>query len=158
MEKGEAYTPVQGALGQYELMYVIADERDVIPLRTEHRDVDVYLYRTKTTLAQRQAILMSMLRRANSLVEEPEYYDTFTNNCTTNLVDHINELNPGRVPLDMRVLLPGKSDRLAYELGLLQTKLPFEQLKARSRINDWVARYEDHPDFSTMIRAHLPGE
>jgi hypothetical protein len=152
LEQGESYSPVKGAMRQYELMYVVADERDVIPLRTRHRDVDVYLYRTRATPEQARTLLLDTMARVNKLAVEPEFYDTFSNNCTSNIVHHVNRLKPGRVPLDIGVLLPGYSDRLAYNLGLLDTNQPFEQARKRAHINRLANRYADDEDFSQKIR------
>lgn len=152
LEEGETYSPVKGSMRQYEIMYVLADERDVIPLRTKHRGDDVYLYRTKATPQQARALLLDVMTRVNKLAVAPEFYDTFTNNCTTSIVRHINRLKPGRVPLDVGVLLPGYADRLAYDQGLLDTELSFEQAKRRARITSVANRYADDPDFSSKIR------
>ena len=152
LEEGESYSPVRGSMRQYEIMYVLADERDVIPLRTKFREDDVYLYRTRATPQQARALLLDVLARVNKLAVEPEFYDTFTNNCTTSIVRHINRLKPGRVPLDVGVLLPGYADRLAYDLGLLDTELSFEQTKRRARITRLANRHADDPDFSFKIR------
>lgn len=156
LEQGEKYSPYGGSMRGYELLYVIGDERDLIPLRTEVRQVDVYLYPGNANPDQVQDLLVDMLRRANQLASHPEYYDTLTNNCTTNIVDHINRLRPGTVQLDPRVLLPGHSDNLAYELGLLKIDGKFDEVKERYRINVLSAIYQDDPDFSTKIRRHDP--
>jgi hypothetical protein len=155
LEKGEQYDTALGLFGQFELMYLLADERDLIRSRVEHRNVDVYLYPSKATPEQVQRLFVDMMTRVNKLDKEPEFYDTLTNNCTTNLVRHINHLAPGRVPSDFRVLLPGFSDQLAYELGLLDNRLPFEELKRRSRVNDASNKYRDSPQYSVMIRREL---
>jgi hypothetical protein len=152
LEKGEMYSPALGLFGQFELMYVVADERDLIPVRTEYRNCDVYLYPTRATPEQARRLLVSMLERANGLRERPELYDTLTNNCTTSIVRHINEIGPSEIPYDYRVLLPGYADELAYELGLLDTSVPFAELKRQARINDLVHRYKDDADFSARIR------
>ena len=152
LEEGESYSPVKGAMRQYEIMYVLADERDVILLRTKYRKDDVYLYRTKATPALARALLLDIMARVNQLAVQPEFYDTFTNNCTTNLVTHINRIYPGRIPPNLGVLLPGYSDRLAYDLGLLDTNRTFEQTKRRARITRLANRYADAPDFSRRIR------
>ena len=89
LEKGESYSPLAGALRQFEIMYVLADERDVIQLRTEHRDTDVYVYRAQATREQVRALLLDVLNRVNKLAKEPEFYDTIYNNCTTNIVAHV---------------------------------------------------------------------
>lgn len=152
LEEGETYSPVKGSMRQYEIMYVVADERDVIALRTKHRKDDVYLYRTKATPPQARALLLDIMGRVNKLAVAPEFYDTFTNNCTTNIVRHINRLKPGRVPLDVGILLPGYADRLAYDQGLLETELSFDQARRRARITSAANRYADDPDFSSKIR------
>ena len=152
IEKGETYHPAVGLFNQFELMYVVADEHDVIPVRTEQRACDVYLYRTRATPAQARELFVAMLERANQLRDQPEFYHTLTNNCTTNIVRHVNQLVPGQIDYDYRILLPGYADELAYELGLLDTSIPFTELKRRARINDLVHRYQDDPQFSARIR------
>ncbi len=152
LENGEGYDPALGAFGQFELIYVIADERDLIPVRVEHRDVDVYVYRSTAPPDMARRLFVDMLKRANQLYEHPEFYDTLGNNCTTNIVRHINAIAPGKVPYDYRVLLPGYADKLAYDLGLIDNRLPFEELKRRARVNDAVLKYKEHPQFSAKIR------
>ncbi len=131
---------------------MVADERDLIRARTEHRDVDVYVYRTTATPEAGRKLFIDMMRRVNQLHDTPEFYDTLSNNCTTNIVRHINHIYPNKVPYDYRVLLPGYADRLAYELGLLDKNLPFEEIKRRSHINSIALKYKDSPDFSAKIR------
>ncbi len=152
LEQGQKYSPLLGALHQYEITYVVGHERDLILLRTEHRDVDVFLYPTRARPEQVRDLFVDVMQRVNKLEQSPEFYDTLTNNCTTNIVQHINRLHPGRIPFDVRWILPGYSDRLAYDLGLLDTDLPFEEARRRARINDVAARYRDDPDFSVRIR------
>jgi uncharacterized protein DUF4105 len=151
-EKGEAFSPWLGLVRQYELMYVVADERDVVKLRSNYRRDPVYLYRARTTPDRMRRMFVDMLARANELRRDPEFYNTVTNNCTTNIAGHINTIVPGRVPFSLAMVLPGYSDRLAYRLGLIDTTLPFEQARAAARINDRAARYSDDPDFSVKIR------
>ena len=153
-EKGESYDPVRGALAQYEIMYVVGDERDLIGLRANHRMDDVYVYPTRATPEQARSLLVDVMRRVNKLAVEPEFYDTLANNCTTNLRGHVNQLLPDRVPYDYRVLLPGLSDRLAYDLGLLDTDAPFEQTRDRARVNYLAYVHRDDPDFSAKIRRY----
>lgn len=152
LEKGETYNAAIGLMGQFELMYVLADERDLLPVRPKYRGVDVYLYPTTATPAQARALFVDILQRVNEIYRRPEFYDTLRNNCTTNIVRHINALAPGKVPYDYRVLLPGFADSLAYELGLLDRTLPLEELRRRARITDLILACEDDPHFSQRIR------
>jgi hypothetical protein len=152
LDRGESYSPIGGFTDKFELIYVIADERDVIPLRTNVRNVEVYLYRGRATPDQVQDLLVDMLARTNKLQREPEFYDLIDNNCTTNLVDHVNKLRPGRIPFDWRVILPGHSDRLAFELGLIETNDGFELTKRRAYITNVARQHSDSPDLSKRIR------
>jgi len=151
-KRGDEYSVVNAMLGQYELMYVVGDERDLIKVRTNYRKDDVYLYRSRATPEQTRELFVDVMRRVNKLAAEPELYDLFTNNCTTNIMQHVNNLAPNKVPYGLEVLLPGRSDRLAYNLGLLDTSVPFEETKRRARINDPAERFAEAPDFSASIR------
>ena len=151
-EKDEQFSPLKWMLRQYELTYVVGDERDLIQLRTNHRRDPVYLYPVRASRERIREMFVTMLQRANHLREHPEYYNTLTNSCTTNIVRHINELVPGRVPWSYKVLLPGYSDELAYDLGLIDTDLPFPEAKQRYRIDDDALSAEGREDFSRQIR------
>jgi hypothetical protein len=151
-ELGEAYSSLKGFVNGYEIMYVIGDERDLIQLRTIHRLDDVYVYRAKASPAQSRALFVDVLERANKLVDEPEFYNTLTNNCTTNVLRHVNRIATRKVPYTYQVLLPAYSDRLAYDMGLLDTRLPFEEMKRRARVNPLAFVHRDRPDFSAVIR------
>ena len=151
-KKGQSFSPLKGLLKQYELVYVVADEKDVIKLRTNFRKDDVYVYPTKIDQAHAKELFLSMIERVNKLYNEPEFYNTITNTCTTNIVRHVNEISEVKVPFSYKVLMPGYSDKLAYDLGLLDTPLPYDKIRERYQINDKAMKYADEKDFSTKIR------
>ena len=151
-EKGESFSVLKGLLRQYEIMYVVGDERDLVELRANHRHDAVHLYRIHTTPERLRAVFLAMMDRANRLAVEPEFYNTLTNTCTTNLVRHVNQITPSRIPFSLAVLLPAHSDRLAYDLGLIDKSAPFDVTRERALINPIGARYADDPEFSRRIR------
>jgi hypothetical protein len=151
-EQGEEYAAWKGSARQFELMYVLADERDVVQVRTNIRGESVYRYRTTATPEQTRMLLVDVLARTNQLASRPEFYDTLTNNCTTNLVDHINRIQPQRVKYDYRVLLPGYSDKLAFDEGLIQPAGTFEETKSRAYLNPKALAAANRADFSLAIR------
>jgi len=153
-EKGEGFSAWKGLLKQYEIMYVIADEWDVVKLRSNYRKDSVFIYPIKTTPERMQKVFLEMIQSANKLKDKPEFYNTLTNTCTTNLVHHANSIVPGRIPFSYKVLFPGYSDRLAYDLGLIDTNLSFEETRAKYKINERADKYADSPDFSQKIRGH----
>lgn len=151
-ERGETYSPFKGLFRAYELIYVIADERDAIGLRASVWNEDVYLYPVKGTPEKKRAALVDMLERANGLAARPEFYDTFRNSCTSNVVRHVNRVAPARVPTDPRTWLPAFSDGLALELGLLDVEGTLEEARARWRVTDRAREAAGHADFSARIR------
>lgn len=151
-EQGESFSAFKGLFKQYELMYVIADERDVVKLRSNYRKDDVFVYPIKTTKERMQKTFLEMVKRANEIKNKPEFYNSLTNTCTTNIVSHVNTVVPDRVPLDPRILFPGYSDKFAYELGLIDTDLSFEAARAKFHINERAEKYANSSNFSVKIR------
>ncbi|MGB0133774.1 DUF4105 domain-containing protein [Dokdonella sp.] len=153
-ERGEAFSPLSGLLRQYELAYIVGDERDLIGLRANHRNDDVHLYPMRVTQAAARALFVSMLERANALAEQPEFYNTLTSTCTSNIVDHVSLITPEPIPFSYKTLLPAYSDDLAFDLGMIDTALPREQFRAAFRINDLALKHADSVNFSEAIRSH----
>jgi len=151
-EKGENYSPFKALFKQYELMYVIGDERDLIKLRSNYRNDAVYLYPIRTSVNARRNLFLDTVTAADRLAENPEFYHTLWNTCTTRIVDHANKLFPGKIPFSFKILFPARADRLAYDLGLIDTELSFEEARRRFHINDRAQQFADSPDFSTKIR------
>jgi hypothetical protein len=151
-EKNESFSPLAGVLRQYELAYIIGDERDLIGLRANHRQDDVYLYKIKTTPESMRALFLSMLERSNAVAENPEFYNTLTNTCASNIVDHIDIIAPGRVPFSYKTFLPAYSDDLTYDLGLIDTELSRSDYRAAHKINSQARQYANSDDFSNAIR------
>lgn len=152
LEEGESYSATGGAIRQFEIMYVVADERDLIQLRTEIRKTDVYVYRVQATPDEVRALFVDVLKRANTLRQRPEFYDTLMNNCTTNIVAHVNRVRPGAIPYQPSSILTGLIDREAYRLGLLVDYGSFEQTKQRAHVNQLAERFVNAPQFSARIR------
>lgn len=152
-EEAEEYSLLRGALRGYEVMYVVADERDLIRLRTNVRDDDVYLYPIRTSSENARVLFVNMLKRANELHDAPEFYNTFTNNCTTHILDHANTVAPGRIPYGREVFLPGYADQLAHRLGLIEAGGEIDAVRARFLVNGRARAFADDPAFSLRIRA-----
>lgn len=151
-EEGESYGVLKGLLRRFELLYVIGSERDLIGRRAVYDQNDVYLYPVRATPAQVRQMFTGMLERANALYERPEWYNTLTNNCTLNLVRHVNAIVPGRIPSSWRIVLAGYSDEVVYRLGLIDSTTSLAEARARYRINDRARAAIDAPDFSRRIR------
>jgi hypothetical protein len=151
-EAGEEFSPLKGIFEEYEIMYVVVDERDALTLRAVHRDNPVYIYPTVASKDAVQQLFVNMLERATALRDTPEFYNTLTNTCATRIADHINEIVPSRVGWDYRILLPKDSDLLAYELGFIDNSIPLEELRETYLANERIKANVDDPNFSVVIR------
>ncbi len=155
-ETGEGYSAIGGLYRQFELIYVCADERDVIRLRTNFRQGEtVYLYRTTVTSRNARERFLEYIAAMNALHAEPRWYNAATTNCTTAVRTQRDAAE--RQPWDWRILLNGYLDEMLYEKGAFAGGLPFAELKQRARINDAARKADDSPDFSAKIRAGRPG-
>ena len=155
---GQDYSTLRGFYRQYDLIYIPADERDVLRLRTNYRHgEDVYLYHTTASAERARAIFLEYLKRLNRLHEHPEFYNAITDNCTTNIrVANVDAAGGKAQPWDWRILLNGKGDELLYQRGVIDRSLPFAELKALSLINPRAKAAEASPNFSELIRIGLP--
>ena len=154
-QKGESYSAIRGFFRQYELYYVVADERDLVGLRTNYRGEQAYLYRIRANPPQARALLVDYLEEVNHLADHPEWYNALTQNCTTTIRGHAQNVGVGG-NLDWRLLANGHIDELLYERGQIDTSIPFAELRARSNITEKAKAAADSPDFSARIRQGLP--
>ncbi len=157
-EQGETYSTLAGLFRQYELYYVVGDERDLIGLRTNHRSPpeDAYLYRVNMPRDNIRRLFLQYLAKINALHERPEFYNTATTNCTTNIVMHVRGFQES-VPLSWKMLLSGYFPDLVYERGKLDQSLPFDALRRQSHINERARAADGADDFSDRIREGLQG-
>ena len=152
LEKGESYSASIGALDQFELIYILADERDPILLRTKYRGDRVYLYPLKLSREECRRVFLSVLEEVNRLAEVPQFYHTLNNNCTTGIVAHLTAARPTPAALDPRLVLTGWIDRVLYDYGWIDYGVSYEAARRAADITDRANRYADHPDFSRKIR------
>jgi hypothetical protein len=154
-EMGEAFAPLPSLFKQFELIYVVGGERDIVGVRTNHRDEEVFLYRIQTSPERARGLFLVYLERVNELADRAEFYHLLKNNCTINIVRYANAA--GREgKFDIRHVLNGYFDRYLYRAGLVDTSLPFDELRRRSRITEVAQASIDSPDFSRRIRESLP--
>jgi len=151
-EAGEEYGVVAGAFDRFEIMYVIGTEHDLVGRRATLAEGPLYLYPIRATPEAIRALFVSMLTRGNTLREHPEYYNTLTNNCTSNLLAHVRPLVRRRIPTGLVTILPGYADAVAKRLDLIADDGDIATVRARYRIDDRARAALDSADFSTLIR------
>jgi hypothetical protein len=151
-EEGESYDPIGGIFRQYELFYTAADERDALALRLfVHKDptwvIPMNAGREKTA-----AFFLDMVERMTKLHREPEWYNSVTNSCASNLASHYERVNEVRLPPDYRILMPGFSEALIAELDLLPEGVDVATARATYQVNDVALKLSSLDDFSVAIR------
>ena len=154
-EVGEGFAPVASLFKQFELIYVVGDERDLVRVRANYRHEPIYLYRLSISAEDARRLLRVYLARINQLADHAEFYNLLTNSCTINIVRYANAAGrTGR--LDLRHILNGLVDGYLYYAGWMDTTLPFEELRRRSQINDEAQAADGAADFSDRIRTSVP--
>lgn len=154
----QAYSSIQGFFKQFALIYIAADEKDLIYLRTNIRKEEVYLYPLRNVSAERaRALLESYLAHINRLNQDAEFYHALQMNCTSTITLHTKTLDPQAFIGDWRLLVNGYVDKMLYDHGVIYNEQPFEQTRAQSRVDLRMQEYDNGSDFSKMIRAGLPG-
>jgi hypothetical protein len=154
-EVGEGYSTYAGLYKRFELVYVFADERDLIGVRTNHRGEHVYLYRIRTRPERLRELFLSYVNKANELAREPEFYGVLGNSCGVNILHRVADTGR-KVVVGRDALLNGYWDRNLYEKKALDTRYPFEELRARSKIDERARAAADSQGFSGAIRVGLP--
>jgi len=152
MRPDQQYSPWKGVLDRYHLIYVIADERDIIGVRTHKRSEEVYFMPITASKKRYQKMFIDMIARANSLNRQPEFYNTLTANCTNSIMQE-TDIPAWQYYLDPRIILSGFSDRVAYQYGMLNTNFSREKIREASRIRiDGFS--DDDLDFYSKIRSN----
>jgi len=153
-KKGDRFSLIRGMFKGFEIMYVIGDERDLIDLRVNHRKDKVHIYPMKISKEKTQDLFLDMLKRANKLKDKPEFYNTITNTCLTNIVNHTKKASKKNIPYGLNILLPEKSDHLLHKIGFLNTKLSIKMAREKFLINKLAEEHAGDPDFSVKIRSN----
>jgi hypothetical protein len=160
-EKGEAYSTLKGFFRQYELFYVVADERDVIRLRTNYRRSpaeEVYLYPLHAPIEHGRQLFLEYIQRINTLKDHPAFYNSLTTNCTTGMWLH-SRVNPQHLSFDWRIIASGYVPQLLYRHGLINSAgLPFAEVRRQAHINARAQAADDAVDFSRLIRTDNPAQ
>jgi hypothetical protein len=154
-EVGEEYSAVRGFFRQYELYYVVADERDVIGVRAAHRGEQVSLYRLAVPPAAARRLLVSYLQTADGLAHKAKWYNAFSHNCTTTIRVHVLQIGVAQ-PWDWRILVNGYLPDMFYERKTINTELPLPEMLAASDVTARAKTAAGTPEFSARIRDGLP--
>ena len=151
--KGQSYGLFNGVLHTFPIMYIAADERDVVYIRTNIFKDGVYVYPLKATPAQGKLLLTDMLTRMNELAVHPEWYNGVYSNCTSNIADHVNRIWPGLLPrFDWQTVFTGFADKLALDKGLFDTTLPLDQARTKFSVSGVAQKVGYVKNFSDLIR------
>ncbi len=152
-EVGETFSPLHGMLRQYEIIYVVGSEEDIVGARTFFRGERVYRYPTVATSEQARALLLTLGEDINSVFAEPRFYNTLFNNCTNGVTRRVEEISTARFPFTWKTLLPGYFDEVLYEMNLIQKSGSFSETKASRLIDNTLIDLESE-HFSQQLRGN----
>lgn len=152
--KEQTYSTWKGMLRTYPLIYIAADERDLILLRANVRKDKVYVYPVKLEKPENARVLLTdMLTKMNDLLVHPEWYNSMFANCTSMIAKHVNKITPGRLSsFSWQLWLTASADELALKHGLLDTDLSITEAREKYFITDISEKIGDVPEYSKKIR------
>ena len=151
-EEGESFNPIPSLFKEYELIYIVGSERDIVKLRTNHRNENVYRYPLSLSPESSRALFMVYLERINELAETPEFYHLLSSNCTINISKYVNRIGYVGRRFDWRIIINGYSDRYLYNQEYVDTSIPFKELRESGHITPWARTIEEGVNFSEHIR------
>lgn len=155
-ERHEQFSALAGFFKQFELSLIAGDERDLLRVRTNVRDEDVYLYRVQMSPQAMRSLFLAYLAQAQALEREPRFYNTLTANCTTIVYEMAKRIVDG-LPLDWRLLASGYLPEYLYDMGALAPQQDLAALRSAGRITLRAQAADQDPHFSQAIRAGIPG-
>jgi Domain of unknown function (DUF4105) len=153
-EKHETDVPLAlyGLFKQFELIFILGDERDLLRLRTNYRKETVHLYPTQLDREKTRKLFLLVMERVNDIHRRPEWYNTIEHNCLTSLVPLFRKVTEIRSSF-LQLLFAGDMDKAEYDRGTWDTDLPFEEFRELHRINQYVEDREDPAGYSQQIRS-----
>ncbi len=155
-QKRQKFSPLKAFVRRFEMMYVIADEQDVIKVRTNCVKDKVRLFPVQAEKKVIRAVFLDVMQRADKLGREPEFYNTLWNNCTTNIIVHTRRFSKKPIPFwNIHYLFPESLDKIAYKLNIIDTHLPYDEARQHFDITELAQACEGGEDFSKIIRKHL---
>lgn len=150
-EANEEFSPWLGLLRQYEIIYVVGTDRDVVGLRTGHRNERVYIYPTIATPEKAQELFVRIVNNINAIYEEPTFYNTLVHNCTNELTREVEAMSDIDFPFTYKSILPGYFDEVLYEQQLINGSKEFAEVKRAAFVNNELVD-ESHPNYAVHVR------
>lgn len=152
---GGKFSPVADLFKSNPLVIVAADERDVVGVRSNVRGEDVQIYRLKASPEAARALFLEYVADANSLSEQPQFYNSLSTNCTTTVVKLIRAVGD-KIPFDWRLIVNGYLPEYAYDRGALDTRLPLSEIRQKAHVDERAKAAGLTADYSRLIRVGVP--
>lgn len=118
-EAGETYSVLRGMLRDFELTHVWATEEDLVTRRVEYLDYPLTRYRVEIPDEYLSRIFLQFLHETADLAVTPRWYNTVRTNCTSSLIEYVNEMKPGAIPEHYSSVFTGRADDHLRRLGYL---------------------------------------
>jgi hypothetical protein len=154
-KRGGEFSPIANLFKADPLVFLASDERDIVRLRSNIRKEDVQLYRLNTPPEVARMLLLQYVEESNELAVTPRFFNSLTTNCTTSVFKLIRAAG-GKMPFDWRLIVNGYLPSFFYDRGVVDTRIPLDELIARARISARAREADGSPEFSKLIRVGVP--
>jgi hypothetical protein len=153
-EVGEEFSPWLGLARQFEIVYVVGTDRDLIGVRTGHRNERVYLYPTIASPEKARELFLLLAKDINAVYAQPVFYNTLLSNCTNRLTRRVEQISEYDFPLTYKSILPGYFDEVLYDMGLIGTDKPFAEVKNGALVDNTTVDARD-PNYAVHLRERM---
>lgn len=152
-EVNEPQTGLRGLYNQYELIYILANEKDLLGLRTNFRKEEVFVYPMSIKIKKIKKLFLQFMDKVQRLETHPEFYNTIKNNCFTSILNAIRSITEKSIIFDCRFIMTGYSDERGYEKGLFITdEMSFKDFKNKHHISQYIPKGKIPDNYSSVIR------
>lgn len=118
----------KGFFYNYDIIYVVADEQDLIGTRVNLRNEQVYIYPLNLDKPLITELFINYMDKINSLKENDEKYHSMWNNCTTSIYKIAKKTYPD-FKFNWKLLVSGYASQYCHQLGFIEDNDYFNKQK-----------------------------
>ncbi|HBI16603.1 MAG: hypothetical protein UR60_C0001G0002 [Candidatus Moranbacteria bacterium GW2011_GWF2_34_56] len=152
-EKGESFSPILGVLREFEIIYVVGSERDIVGLRTDLRKERMHIYPMTSSAKEARELFLLIAKDINNVYDEPIFYNTLFNNCTNVITRRMGDVFDIKFPFTYKIILPGLMHEVFYKLKLIPVDKSLAEIKNYYLIDNNKVN-KNSVDYSSQIRKH----
>ena len=137
-----------------EIFYKVINEKDTIVARAYFEKDPMFVFPLEASKEQIKKVFLDMAKKINKLDKRPEWFDTFSKNCTREAVRHLRRAGFPFPRFSSRYIFTNSFEKLLFEKGFLKVKDP-KQVRKVYDFTEFIIKHKDDEDLSLKLRDEL---